>query len=191
MAFPFEYKTDFQSVEHTNFTMDQRKFILLRQFMKRKFPEAEMDKSTISYTLDKVFGVLSFDITILYEEKRMYYKIDMIPVFLISLFFAFLAFFIQTNSVIAPLMIGFLALVLIYFSSLIIVNGMVRRALEDFVEDYKKRKEPPLGKSCCLYCGEILPPGHTKCPHCGLDNNPDTPDNTRNVNIEYQYNSDS
>ncbi|MFO7789060.1 MAG: zinc ribbon domain-containing protein [Bacteroidota bacterium] len=192
MSFPFEYTTSFTSFEYPDFKFSQSLFFQLRDFFDRKFSLNDKTRNSFNFSFDKVFGFLSFSVTILFHEKKLVYKIDMVPALILVLAVVFISMFITNSSIMISLLIGVIALFLVYILCLLVVNGMVRREIETFVQKEIKRIEKESQPPVCVKCGSEISPQSTYCQHCGyrFDNNNDKPKTDSsggNINIRYSY----
>jgi len=193
VSFPIDYKTGFTSFEYPDFTFSQSRFFLLRDHVERKHPLSKKHRHCFRFSFDKVFGFLSFSVTVSYDDRELSYKIDMTPAIILVLVIVFISMFITSSSIMISLIIGGIALVLVYVLCLLVVNGMVRQELEKFVQKEIKRIEKSAHNPVCIKCGAELPPGAKKCSRCGYpDDKNDTFDNTvDNVNVKYNYKNNS
>ena len=166
MAFPFHFSADFSSVEYPAYRFRQTDFFHLRDHIKRKFSDAEADRKRISFTLPRIFGIMSFSVRVKLEDGKIRYTIDMMPVLLTVVLVLFVSLFLSMGSVMISLLVGGIALIFIYLFSLLIVNGMVRRVFEDFVTADMKKLEEKIRNPVCINCGEPMAPGQLICPHC-------------------------
>lgn len=191
MPFPFEYTTSFTSFEYPDFKFSQSLFFQLRDFFDRKFSLNEKSRDAFNFNFEKVFGFLSFSVTILFRDKKLMYKIDMIPALILVLAIVFLSMFITNSSIMISLLIGVIALFLVYILCLLVVNGMVRREIETFVQKEIKRFEKESQAPVCIKCGSKISPQSTYCEHCGYrfgnNNKTETDSSDGNMNIRYNY----
>jgi ribosomal protein L40E len=189
VSFPFEYKTGFTSFEYPDFKFSQSRFFLLRDHVDRKHSLSQKHRNWFRFSFDKVFGFLSFVVTVSYDDKKLWYKIDMTPALILVVGIVFISMFITSSSIMISLLIGLISLFLVYVLCLLVVNGMVRRAIEDFVQKEIKQIEKSVHNPVCIKCGAKLNPGDKSCRHCGYpDENNDHTDKTDDkLRVTYNY----
>ncbi len=182
MAFPFHFSAKFSALEHPAYRFRQTDFFRLRDFVKRKFDDAEADRNEIRFSLNRVFGFMSFPITLKNENSQVKYSIDMMPVLLSIIFVLFVSLFMAQGSIMLSLAIGLIAFVVLYGFSVLIVNGMVRRILETFVMEDMKQFEKNIEKPVCIHCGKPMNPGQQICDSCKSKTSAD-----KNNQLNYTY----
>ncbi|MEA3447832.1 MAG: zinc-ribbon domain-containing protein [Bacteroidota bacterium] len=162
---------------------------MLRDHVDRKHSLSQKYRNWFRFSFDKVFGFLSFVVTVSYDDKKLWYKIDMTPALILVVGIVFISMFITSSSIMNSLLIGLISLFLVYVLCLLVVNGMVRRDIEDFVQKEIKQIEKSVHNPVCIRCGAELPPGAKKCSKCGYpDDNNDVSDNTdAEVSVKYNY----
>jgi hypothetical protein len=185
MAFPFDFSGKFISVEHPEYSFRQIDFYHLRDFLKRKYSTVHSERNQCQFTFRHVFGFLDFNIKILFDKNRLTYKIDMMPVFLSLIIILFFSLFVGRGSIIMSLIFGGGLFLLVYFFSLLILNGMTRRVLEEFVLNDVKRLEKSVIQPVCMHCGRKIPKGKTVCGYCE-----NVQDKNKGIQINYSYKSD-
>jgi ribosomal protein L40E len=193
VSFPFEYKSRFTSFEYADFKFSQSKFFLLRDKFDRKFSLNNKRRDAFSFSFDKVFGFLSFSVTIKYVRSNLIYTIDMVPALVLVLAIVFVSMFLTKSSIMVSMIIGAVALFLVYILCLLVVNGMVRREIESFVQKEMERIEKSVHNPVCVKCGSELPPHAKSCMVCGsADDDENTSNNTvNNLNVKYTFNTNS
>ncbi|MDA3909802.1 MAG: hypothetical protein PF448_00410 [Bacteroidales bacterium] len=187
MAFPFQFSAYFSAIEHPNYRFRQTDFFHLRDFVKRKYSEAEVDRNEIRFSLNNVFGFMSFAITLKHEDAKLNYSIDMMPVLLSIIFVLFASLFMAQGSIMLSLGIGAIAFVVLYGFSVLIVNGMVRRILEAFVNEDMKQFEKNIVKPVCIHCGKPMKIGQQICDSCQSKSRKAPNEETQ---VKYTYVSD-
>jgi ribosomal protein L37E len=166
VAFPFYYSAVFTSVEYPKFEFSQSDFFELRDFVKRNHPDIEYTRNEFNFTFEKVFGFLSFNILVKYSEKKLRYSLNMMSVIFSVILVLFLSLFIAQGSLTLSLIIGLSVFVVVYVFSVLIVNGMVRKVLEDFVIGKIKKYELEIKKAICERCGKKVNTGEKICSTC-------------------------
>lgn len=166
MGFPFHFNAKFVSVDYPSFRFRQTDFFMFRDFLKRKYPDLNVSRNELEFDLTHVFGFMNFSVRIEKKESFLHYSIDMIPVVLTTLLLLFASLFLAQGGVMLSLAIGFLSFILIYSFSVLIVNGMVRRLIEEFVKKEMKRLEDKVVNPVCIVCGTPMKAGQTKCQAC-------------------------
>ncbi|MGC9331951.1 MAG: hypothetical protein ACP5DZ_08770 [Bacteroidales bacterium] len=189
MAFPFEYKSGFKSFEYPDYAFSQSRFFLLRDHVDRKHALSQKHRNWFRFSYDKVFGFLSFVVTVFYDNKKLWYKIDMTPVLILVVGIVFISMFITSSSFGIILIIGLISLFLVYVLCLLVVNGMVRRDFENFVQKEIRQIEKSVHNPVCIRCGAEFPPGIKKCSQCGYpDENNEHIDKTDDkLHVIYNY----
>jgi Ca2+/Na+ antiporter len=187
MAFPFQFSAKFSALEHSNYRFRQTDFFHLRDFVKRKYTGVEADREEVRFSLNHVFGFMSFAVTLKHENAHVRYTIDMMPVLLSVILVLFASLFMAQGSIMLSIGIGFSVFVALYVFSILIVNGMVRRILESFVNDDMKRFEKNITKPVCIHCRKPMKPGQQVCDACQskLKDKPN-----EETQIKYTYVSD-
>lgn len=184
MAFPFYYTAVFKSVEYPKFEFSQSEFFELRDFVKKNHSDLEYTRNEFNFTFEKVFGFLSFNILVKYSEKKLRYRLDMMSVIFTVILVLFLSLFIARGSLTLSLIIGFFVFIIVYIFSVLIVNGMVRKVLEDFVVAKIKKYESEIKKSTCERCEKQVKLGEKNCSTCLNENENQDDDETI---ITYSY----
>jgi ribosomal protein L40E len=171
--------------------MSQSDFQRLKRIAENKYDLNYDERNRFGFTFDRVFGFLSFSINLEYRGNTLWYKIDMIPAIILVLGIVFVSMFITNSTIIISLIIGAVALVLIYTLSLLIVNGMVRRFIESYVTKKVAELEKKSQNPVCINCGAEMAPGVKTCPRCGYPEGKDEQSNASEsgVNIKYSYKS--
>ncbi|MFP4663548.1 MAG: zinc-ribbon domain-containing protein [Bacteroidales bacterium] len=188
MAFPLDYKTSFTSFEYPDFRFSQSDFIRLKRQIGRKYALSGDQRTSFSFSFDRVFGFLSFGVTISFEKKKLFYRIDMVPALILVLGIVFISMFITNSTIINSLIIGAVALVVVYAFNLLIVNGMVRRLIEAYVKKEVERLEKEAQNPVCINCGAEMKPGAKVCSRCGYpDNTEKSQAGDSGLNITYSY----
>ncbi|MEA1874834.1 MAG: hypothetical protein U9N51_10480 [Bacteroidota bacterium] len=183
MAFPFQFSAKFSALEHPNYRFRQTDFFHLRDFIKQKYNDTESDRNEIRFRLNHVFGFMSFAVTLKHDDAQLKYSIDMMPVLLTIILVLFASLFMAQGSIMLSLGIGAIAFVVLYGFSTLIVNGMVRRTLEIFVNNDMKRFEKNITKPVCIYCGKPMKTGQQVCDSCQSKSK-----NKSNVETQINYN---
>ncbi len=192
MAFPFDYKHKFNAYEFPDYQISQSDFQRLKRLADNKYELNHDERNEFGFAFNRVFGFLSFSITLMYREKSLWYRIDMIPAIILVLGIVFVSMFITNSTIITSLIIGAVALVLIYTLSLLVVNGMVRRFIESYVSKTVEQLEKKSQHPVCINCGAEISPGDKTCPKCGY---PEQKSDSANasasgLNVNYSYKSD-
>jgi hypothetical protein len=190
MTFPFQFSAKFSAIEHPNYRFRQTDFFHLRDFVKRKFNGVEADRNEIRFSLNNVFGFMSFSVTLKHEEAQVKYAIDMMPVLLSIILVLFASLFMAQGSIMLSLGIGAGAFVVLYGFSVLIVNGMVRRVLEEFVNNDMKRFEKNIAKPVCIHCGKPMKTGQQVCDSCQSKSKNKSNEETQ-INYNYVSNDKS
>jgi len=185
MAFPFQFSAKFSGIEHPNYRFRQTDFFHLRDFIKRKYHDTKSDRNEIHFSLNNVFGFMSFAVTLKNEDAQLKYSIDMMPVLLTIILVLFASLFMAQGSIMLSLGIGTVAFFVLYGFSVLIVNGMVRRTLETFVNDDMKRFEKNITKPVCIKCGKPMKTEQQVCDACQSKNQANS-----ETQVNYNYVSD-
>jgi CRISPR/Cas system CSM-associated protein Csm3 (group 7 of RAMP superfamily) len=94
------------------------------------------------------------------------------------------------GSIMLSLGIGAGAFVVLYGFSVLIVNGMVRRVLEEFVNNDMKRFEKNIAKPVCIHCGKPMKTGQQVCDSCQSKSKNKSNEETQ-INYNYVSNDKS